>query len=195
VIAICAQHPEEASHLGHCLPRRRLDGAEVRDLALLAGAEPPPDRLCLDGNDADRVRDDVVELAGNPRPLLGNCDASLLIAFPGEGIRELFERRCAQAASLERPAHEPGPADEQDDPGVFGGAAPVLARGRDPAGSERDGATDEGSSKGAMGADRVDGDQEGDVLGQRRLGGIRKERLDGNGPRRDAHRYQRRATA
>ena len=77
-----AKHPQESPHLDQRLPPRRLDGAErltCRGLLTLEHALPG---LCLHDHHADRVRDDVVQLTGDPGPLLGDCLPFLLLAFP-----------------------------------------------------------------------------------------------------------------
>ena len=69
---LLAQQADEPPHLGERLASGRLDRLEGLPLALLLGAQQPPDRSCLHGHHGDRVRDDVVELARDPLPLLGD---------------------------------------------------------------------------------------------------------------------------
>ena len=68
-LAVAAQHPEQAPHLDHRLAGDDLDAGEIGRLALVLGPEAAPDRLRLHGDDADRVRHDVVQLARDARPL------------------------------------------------------------------------------------------------------------------------------
>ena len=66
-----AQHAEQAPHLGERLAAGLLDqrsGSSARSGSWSRSSLAAP----FDGHDADRVGDDVVQLAGDPRPLLGH---------------------------------------------------------------------------------------------------------------------------
>jgi hypothetical protein len=173
------------------LPRRRLDGAEVLGLALVARTKATPDGLRLDRDDADRMGDDVVELPRDPRPLFGDGGASLLLAFPVERIRELLERRGAQATPAERPTGNPRAGDQEAYERILLGAAAVLARCLDPSRGEAGDASQQSAAERAVGGDRVDRHEEGDELRQRGVSRVREKRLGGEGPGGDAHREQR----
>lgn len=69
-LPVGAEHPEQASHRRECLTGGRLDRREVLGLRGVLRAEAPSYRRGLDGHHADRVGDDVVQLAGDPGPLL-----------------------------------------------------------------------------------------------------------------------------
>ena len=78
-LVLLAHDPDEPPHLRQRLAPRLLDGHQCLPLAFLLGLEQAPDRARLHGHDADRVREDVVELAGDPDPLLGDRRLSFLL--------------------------------------------------------------------------------------------------------------------
>ena len=67
-----AQDADEASHLGQRLASRLFDDHERLPLALLIRPEQAAHAGRLDGHDADAVADDVVQLARDPRALVGD---------------------------------------------------------------------------------------------------------------------------
>ena len=79
-----AQNADEAAHLGERLPAGLLDHLERLALLLLLGPQQPANGRGLDGHDADAVPDDVVQLTGEPRALLGDRLARPLLALPLE---------------------------------------------------------------------------------------------------------------
>jgi hypothetical protein len=58
-------HPPQA---GQCLPAGGLDGGQGVARLVGTGVEDPAARACLDRDDADAVRHDVVQFAGDPQP-------------------------------------------------------------------------------------------------------------------------------
>ena len=75
VFAVAAHRPEEAAHLGERCAAGLLDASErIRVLGECFG-ELVPDGADLEHHHADSVGDDVVELARDPRALLGDGDA------------------------------------------------------------------------------------------------------------------------
>ena len=75
------EHADEAAHLGERLAARLLDHLQRLALALLLGLEQAPHAGRLHRHHADTVADDVVELARDPRALLGDGRARLLLAL------------------------------------------------------------------------------------------------------------------
>ena len=71
VVAV-SEHAEHAPHLGQRLASDPLDHEERLALALLVRRQEPPHSRGLHDHHADRVRDHVVQLAGDPRSLV--CD-------------------------------------------------------------------------------------------------------------------------
>src|SRR5262249_34552805 len=76
-VSVGAEHPEETPHLlERCSPgaldrrERRVRRRVLREVETFGAG--------LDDDDAERVRDDVVELAGDPRPLLGDGETRAL---------------------------------------------------------------------------------------------------------------------
>ena len=103
----CAQHADQASHLGQGLGPGRLDrveGLERRPgirLHRLAGTAR------LQDHDADGVRDRVVELARDPRSLIGHRGVRLL--DPGD-----FQRGFPLPPRADRESRQPRPAEQQE---------------------------------------------------------------------------------
>ena len=98
LLALGAQHAEEAAHLGQGLAGGRLDGGEVGRLRGVLGTEAAAHGLGLDGHHADRVGHDVVQLAGDPGAFLGGRLRGLELAVALEllGARDAPPRcsRC-----------------------------------------------------------------------------------------------------
>ena len=68
-LVVASEHGQHPAHLGEGVPAAGLDGAESlgRDVRLRAQPVEPDARL--NGDEADGVRDDVVQLASDPQPL------------------------------------------------------------------------------------------------------------------------------
>ncbi len=90
-----AEEADELSHLGERAPRCRLDGLER--LARATGIMPEQfgGGVGLDCDDADRVRDDVVQLACDPPALRGHGLTRPLLALRLELSSELVHQRRA----------------------------------------------------------------------------------------------------
>ena len=118
-----SEHADQASHLVERLLARPFDDLERVTGVSRLGVEHVPAAARLDDHDADRVRDDVVELARNPRPLLHDrgCRPRLL----------LLELAVVQAPLPDRATGDPwGAHDErEEDDGVGGNAS--FARHKD----------------------------------------------------------------
>ena len=83
-VVVRTQDREESSHLAQrlrCRPLDRVDRAS-RVVGILRQRVPGAARL--EHDHADRVRDDVVQLARDPRALLGASEARTLVAFANE---------------------------------------------------------------------------------------------------------------
>jgi ABC-2 type transport system ATP-binding protein len=81
------QHPDHAAHLGKRLASRSLDDQKRVALTLLVRSKQPPHAGSLHRHDADAVPNDVVELARDTCPLLGNGrprDLVDLLELPSE---------------------------------------------------------------------------------------------------------------
>ena len=68
---VAAQDAEQAARLGERLPAGLLDG-RIGPVPAPGPREQQPGGACLDGHDGDAVGDDVVQLAGDARPLCGD---------------------------------------------------------------------------------------------------------------------------
>ena len=75
LVALAAHGGEQPAHLGKRPAARPLDVRQRTLLVFEHHGQLVPDRSDLEHHHADRVRDDVVELARDSRALLGNRDA------------------------------------------------------------------------------------------------------------------------
>ena len=85
-----AEDAEQAAQLDERVAPARLDRAEDADHALRVVDEMRA-RLRLHDDDADAVRDHVVELARDPPALLGDCQLRLLLALALQPRRAVLE--------------------------------------------------------------------------------------------------------
>jgi hypothetical protein len=95
-----AEDADEPPHLGKRLATGLLDDQQRLPLSFLLGVQEATDAGGLDRHDAHRMADDVVELACDAGPLLGNGCAGFLGALeldPGGALLGL-------ASLLELPA-------------------------------------------------------------------------------------------
>ena len=72
--------------------------------------QPVPHRADLEHHDADRVRDDVVQLACDPRALLGDRDAGGRLAFAFGLVRPRLGGFGLRGSLAQREADEPADA-------------------------------------------------------------------------------------
>ena len=117
-----AQDPQEAAHLGQGFATGHLDRAEGFDRAVGIAIQHAPGRARLHHHYADAVGHDVVQLACDARPLLGNrlplVLAPLSLELLGAG---------AQLATQCRPGSGDAP-DRPGDPEDAGREEPVVQR-------------------------------------------------------------------
>ena len=76
-----AQHADHPPHLGERLATGLLDDLQRLAFLVLVRLEQPAHGRGLHRHHADAVADDVVQLAGDPRALLGDGEACLLLAL------------------------------------------------------------------------------------------------------------------
>ena len=118
VVAVAAHRAEQAAHLGERRAAGPLDAPQrLRVLGQLAG-QLVADGADLEHHHADRVRDDVVQLARDPGALLGDRDAGRRVALP-LGLRSRAPRpprpaRRARAARARQPADREQERDEDE---------------------------------------------------------------------------------
>ena len=79
LLVVVAQHPEQPAHLAEGLLARALDRVERGTGGSRIAGEHLAPTAGLDDDDGDRVRDDVVELPRDSRPLLGHRCACALV--------------------------------------------------------------------------------------------------------------------
>ena len=91
-IAIAAHRSEQAAHLGQCRAAGLLHAPERIPVLGERIGELVPDGADLEHHHADGVRDDVVQLASDSRPLLCHRDAGGRLALPLGLARAFFSR-------------------------------------------------------------------------------------------------------
>jgi hypothetical protein len=106
--AAVTQQPEQPAHLGQGLPARGLDLGQGGGGLRGVGGDAAPGRSGLHHHHAHGVGDDVVQLAGDPPPLLGHRPASPSFLLAGElGVERLQPGGVGEPALLQV-AEEPG---------------------------------------------------------------------------------------
>ena len=115
LVAFAAHGREQAPHLGKCGPARLLDSSERLAVLRQRIGELVPDGAHLEHHHADGVGDDVVELAGDPRTLLGHGDACRRLALALGLDRAGLGRLGLALPFAESEAGEPGDAEQERD--------------------------------------------------------------------------------
>jgi hypothetical protein len=109
-----AEDADHSPHLGERLAPGLLDDEQRLELLLLVGPEQAAHGRCLHGHHADAVPDDVVELARDPRPLIGNGEHGLLLALLLRPSCQLLGLVDFPDLAAERKSDDPG--DREGDP-------------------------------------------------------------------------------
>jgi hypothetical protein len=105
---VAAQHAEHAAHLGQRLPPGARDRAQRFAGPLRRAVQRVSRPVRLHHHDADVVRDDVVQLAGDPGPLGGRGHLGLRVAFPLQAGGAVLQRGVVAAPVTHRVAEDPG---------------------------------------------------------------------------------------
>ncbi len=162
-VVICAQHPEQPSHLAKSLGGGPLDRVEraprfIRILVEEPGAAPP-----LEDDHADRMCNDVVELARDPRPLLCDGRSRALLALTFEHDGTVFEERLPQTARANQAADDERAADDNAEEHEPAEVDPIRV-GRSDEDPERRRETDRNERRASprVGAGRVEADEDDD---------------------------------
>ncbi len=113
LLVVVAQHPEQPAHLAERLLTRALDRVEGRTCRLGIALEHLPAATGLDHDDRDRVRDDVVQLACDPLPLLRHRGAGLLVLVALELDGAERQRALALPPQPDHHACKPGAAEDE----------------------------------------------------------------------------------
>ena len=113
LLVVVPQHPEQPAHLAERLLARALDRVEGGAGRLGIGGEHLAPAARLDDDDRDRVRDDVVELAGDPRALLRHGGSGPLVLVALELDRAEGERALPLAPQPDHQPGQPGAAEDQ----------------------------------------------------------------------------------
>ena len=127
LLVLGAKDPEQAAQLDECVASARLDRAEDADHTLRV-VDEMRSRLRLHDDNADAVRDHVVQLARDASALLGDRQLCLLLALALKPLGAILELGDALPSSAQVAADEP--RDRECQP----------CRGSGAAGAERAGA-------------------------------------------------------
>ena len=153
-IAVVAQDTDEAAQLGQGRPTRLLDGRQRLPGVRPVGRQGEPLGPGLQDEQAQVVPDDVVQVAGDPRALVGGRVPGGLRAFPFQLGRQRGEFDGLVPPGADQAPDEPGGdaerAEHDEVPGLV-----------DQERHERDGQPGDGHRAPGVGACRVDGDEDG----------------------------------
>ena len=119
LLVVVTQEPEEAPHLRQCLGACPLDRIEGIPRLFRLGTEHAPAAARLDNDDRDGVGNDIVQLARDPPPLLGDRREGVLLLDALERVGALLECKLASASMHDHSPDRPGNAKEhpeEDDP-------------------------------------------------------------------------------
>src|SRR5207247_4688585 len=108
-----AEHVDETAHLLQRLAARALDRHERAFRLRRVGSEDPASAVRLQDDHAERVTDDVVELAGDPGSLFLDGSAPVLLAAALEDDGSLLEQMLSLASVPDRPPENPRRPAEQ----------------------------------------------------------------------------------
>jgi hypothetical protein len=177
-----AEDPEEAAHLGERLPPRLLDREERAHGAPGRLGEQQTGRARLHDHDADRVRDDVVQVARDPAPLGGDRGALPLLALALEAGRPPLELGGAAAAPPQDKRGEPDAGPDQEVAAGVGPSDAGVARDDDDDGGKAGRQTRHRLARLRVRADAPEGKEQG---GEERGGARRRLGVDeGHGGKR-----------
>ena len=115
LLVLAAQHAEQPAQLGQRLAAGVLDDRERRLGALRVALRHPPRGARLHGHRAERVRDHVVEVAGDPRALLERGGVGGRVALALGALGALVERAVeARTRAQHLPEQDRGDDDQAD---------------------------------------------------------------------------------
>ena len=117
---VLAQDVENAPHLRHRLPGGASNGLEMGTRAFRIAIEQFLGGAGVHRDDRDAVSDDVVQLASNPGPLIGDGRARELLRI---GVGEL----CLLGTVQDQPTRAPSPEDKEDEDRDVAGAGAAAA--------------------------------------------------------------------
>ena len=188
LVVVGAKHREELAHLAHRRSRRLLDrGQRLERLSRVFGADQPS-RASLDRHHAHRVREDIVQLPGDPQPFLDDCSARSLLSLTLQVHRPLLELGDEQPTGPHIVAEQPRAGDDEQRRGI-GGA------GGHGSGDPRDGGGDDQDQAGApivqAGSGEVDDERDGGSEGRR----VQTSGVDQTAAESDSQRHAARAPA
>ena len=112
VLGPLAHGAEEAAHLAERVAAGLLDARERLPVPLQLGRQLVPHGPDLEHHDADGVRDDVVQLAGDPRALLRDGDTGRRLALPLRVIGTRLRHLGVHGALAQGQATEPRDREE-----------------------------------------------------------------------------------
>ena len=110
---LVAQDPQHPAHVRERQAARRRDRLERRARLVGPLLDDPQGAACLDHDHADVVGDDVVQLAGDPLPLVAHRPFGLLVTVALHLLRALLERARVQPADAGRVTEQPRHEEDQ----------------------------------------------------------------------------------
>ena len=194
------EEPEEAAQLGERLAAGVLDRGDRLARALGRGVEEQPRGACLDGHDAQAVRDDVAEVGGDPRSLRGDGGARVPLVFSRQPLCALLELGGARGAAPQGEGDQRDRGSHHHHEDRAAGVDAVIGLGDD----DQRGAADRGAGDRlacvVLGADDPERDQQRHEPGRLAAEGVgidergadlHGEREHGRGEREPASQQQR----
>ena len=103
-------------HLGQRLPSDPFDRLQRGTLWNLVGPQQPPHPARVQRHHADAVRSQIVQLTGDPQPLVGDRRGGTPVRLLFDATRVLVRQPCSDGAGRDGPPGQPGTTDDQ--PGV-----------------------------------------------------------------------------
>src|SRR5262249_3407954 len=101
------EHVDETAHLLHRLSTGPLDRPQGSLRLLGLGAKDATSSVCLEHDHAERVPDNIVELASDTCPLLLDSSSSVLLAVTLQHVRALLKQVFSCPSMPDRPSEHP----------------------------------------------------------------------------------------
>src|SRR5262249_47609268 len=148
----------------HRLSTGPLDRPQGSLRLLGLGAKDATSSVCLEHDHAERVPDNIVELASDTCPLLLDSSSSVLLAVTLQHVRALLKQVFSCPSIPDRPSEHPRGASEQavEEEASEVPVAPVVGHDADDE-SDSESDADEHLPAFALSGDRVDGEEARDT--------------------------------
>ena len=120
------EHPEQPVHLGQRLPSGAFDRLQCGTLLNLVWPQQPPHPAGVQRHHADAVRGQVVQLAGDPQPLVGDRRGGTPVRLLFDAPCVFVRQPCSEGAGGDGPPGQPGTTDDQPGVGDVGDDGTLL---------------------------------------------------------------------